>query len=100
MVLFPKKPFFDWLISIEEENKNVISHTEGDVYLLPDYEIHSEIEQWLKKHFDDIFTDQLNNWYVDESLWPAKRTFSMFNEWFSYTFHTTVYDTEGKLIKK
>jgi hypothetical protein len=38
------------------------------------------MESWLKKNFDELFTEQLNNWYVDETMWPQNRTFSMFNE--------------------
>ncbi len=100
IVLFPKQPFFDWLVSVEKENEKVKNDQEGDIYLIPDYEELSEMRQWLKKHFDEIFIDQLNNWYTDESLWPKKRTLLMFHEWFSVTFHSMVLDTQEKQITK
>jgi hypothetical protein len=98
LVLKPKEPFYDWLKSIDPSEKSYVA--EGDVYLLPDYEEPGQMEHWLKKHYDDIFTDQLNNWYVDDSLWPKKRTFAMFKEWFTYSLYTMIWDTEESFIEK
>lgn len=100
LVLRLKQPFFDWLKSIESDNDPNSDMREGDVYLLPDYEEISEIENWLKKNFDTIFTEQLNNWYVDDSLWVKNRTFKMFQDWFDYSLHTMVWDIGDKPIEK
>jgi hypothetical protein len=73
---------------------------DGEVYLLPSDETRQQIESWLKKNFDELFTEQLSNWYVDETMWPQNRTFKMFNEWFSHSLHTTVSDTQKGFIEK
>lgn len=73
---------------------------EWDVYLLPDYDYVEQMEKWLKKHYDGIFMDQLNNWVIDETYWPQKRTFKMFKEWFEFTLNTGVWDTERTFIDK
>jgi len=100
MLLKPKKPFIDWLKSVDPIDETEEMLTVGDVYLLPDFEATKQMEDWLKKYFDDIFTDQLNNWYTDEELWPQMRTIKMFKEWFDYSMHTMVWDTEEDDIEK
>ncbi len=97
LVLKPKQPFKDWLNSIEPGDSDLELVTEGDVYLLPDYEEKAQMENWLKKHFDEIFSDQLNNWYIEEDMWPQNRTLKMFKEWFEYSLHTMIWDTQDKL---
>ncbi|MEN9599894.1 MAG: hypothetical protein RL596_2213 [Bacteroidota bacterium] len=100
MLLKPKQPFFDWLKSIDPNDEPNELMKEGNVFLLPDYDEVKQMENWLKKNFDDIFSDQLNNWYIDEELWPKNRTLKMFKEWFYYSLHTMVWDTEDKFIEK
>lgn len=73
---------------------------ESSVYLLPDFEEKSQMQNWLKKNFDELFSDQLNKWYIDETLWVKNRTFKMFNEWFDYSMHTMIWDTLETPIKK
>ncbi|MBY0481019.1 MAG: hypothetical protein K2Q21_06675 [Chitinophagaceae bacterium] len=58
------------------------------------------MQNWLKKNFDELFSDQLNKWYIDETLWVKNRTFKMFNEWFDYSMHTMIWDTLETPIKK
>jgi hypothetical protein len=58
------------------------------------------MESWLKKNFDKIFKHQLNNWYIDETLWPPARTFKMFKEWLQYSAHTMVWDMQHDFIEK
>jgi len=103
LVLKPRQPFYDWLKSIEPDNNEPekLDNEEGPmVYLLPDFDEMKDVEKWLKKNFDMIFTDQLNNWYTDETIWVQNRTFKLFKEWFSYSLHTMVYDTLEEPIEK
>ena len=99
LVIKPKSPLNAWLKSIDP---NGVEYTweEGGVYLLPDFEEVKQMENWLKRHFDEIFSDQLKNWVVDERLWPQKRTFKMFKEWFGYSLHTMVWDPLEYPIQK
>lgn len=100
LVLKPKQPFHDWLLRVEPGEDFRDALKEGDVYLLPDYEEISRMQKWLKLNFDFIFTDQLNNWYTDETLWPQNRTMGMFKEWFEYSLFTTISDTQRGSIEK
>ncbi|HEY2721658.1 MAG TPA: hypothetical protein VGI82_08035 [Chitinophagaceae bacterium] len=99
IVINPKNPFYDWLKSIDPNDTSAMD-ANSDVYLLRDFETESEMESWLKRNFDLIFSDQLNNWYVDEKLWVTNRTFKMFKEWFDYSLHTMIWDTvQGDIAK-
>jgi hypothetical protein len=100
LVVKHKQPFIDWLQQLDPEGVYSRINDDPDVYLLPDFDEIKEIESWLKKNFDLIFTDQLNNWYINDSLWVKNRTFKMFKEWFDYSLHTMIWDTLEEPIDK
>ena len=101
LVLRPKKPFYVWLEKMDPEDVDLPEELiEGDVYLLPDFEEKKQIEQWLKKHFDDFFCEQMFGWYTDEAVWVQNRTFKLFTEWFEYSLHTMVWDVVDGPIDK
>jgi hypothetical protein len=100
IVIKPAQPFLDWLQKHDPEMIIYDDMQQGDIYLLPDLETIEQIEKWLKKNFDELFAEQLFNWYVDETMWPENRTFKMFKEWFQYSLHTMVFDTQQGMIEK
>ena len=100
IVITPQQPFFNWLLAHDPETIVDDEMKKGEVYLLPDFETRHEMENWLKKNFDELFEEQLHNWYVDETMWPQNRTFRMFNEWFSHSLHTMIFDTQKGFIEK
>lgn len=93
IILRPKTPFWAWVNSIEPIDLGNIDQNDPEVYLVPDFMEQSEIEEWLKINFDYFFSEQLNDWYLDESLWVQNRTYEMFLDWFDYSVHTMVIDT-------
>lgn len=100
IIVKPKSPFNEWLKSIEAENQNYNIEYNSDINLLPDFEEEQQIENWLKRNFDKIFCDQMNNWYTNESLWIKNRTFKMFKQYFNYSMHLMIWDTSDKPIEK
>ncbi len=100
LVIKAQQPFIDWLLFHDPQMKVDGDMFEGEVYLLPDYETKEQMVNWLKKNFNVLFAEQLNNWYIDETMWPQNRTFKMFNEWFSYSVYTMVFDTQKGFIEK
>ncbi|MCK9269840.1 MAG: hypothetical protein RBR47_12710 [Bacteroidales bacterium] len=99
IVVKPKKPVLDWVNSVYPE-KPVFTPGEGNVYLIGERDSNEEIAQWLKRNFDEIFQNELNDWYTNEEVWPQKRTFKMFQEWFDYDIHSMVLDLEETEIIK
>lgn len=100
LTLKPKKPFQDWLTNIDPDDKDIDLTQDSIVYLLPDFEETRQMGNWLKKNFDQLFCDQMNNWYTDESCWIPNRTFKLFKEWFDYSLHTMIMDTLDTPIEK
>ncbi len=59
-----------------------------------------DIDEWLKKKFDKIFTFELDLWVDNKKEWPQKGNFKMFKEWFRVDISTMIYDFERNPIKK
>lgn len=100
IVIKPKKPFFDWVKFLNPLMKEEDWMKEGNIYLLPDYETVEEMEKWLKRFYTELFEEELNNWYVDEEVWPQNRSFKEFSDWFSYECYTMIFDTQKGFIEK
>ena len=100
IVISPRQPFVNWIKSLNSEMSLELVEGDHNVYLIPDFDETAQMNRWLKKNFDLIFIDQLNNWYTDETYWIKNRTFKMFKEWFNYSLHTMVLDTLDGNIEK
>lgn len=93
IMVTPKQPLLDWVNSIHPDNP-VDSIDEGTIYLVKVRDTNEQTENWLKRNFDKIFQNELNDWYTDENDWPVKRTFKLFKEWFRYEISSMVLDME------
>lgn len=96
----PKKPFFDWLNKTFKDEHPISDKEENNIYLIREMDSNEDIKKWIKKHFDNIFANELNDWYTDESGWPTKRTYKMFSEWFDVEIHSMVLDLEEFPVTK
>jgi len=99
VVVHGKKPFFDWISFLYPESP-VTGQVEGNIYLVREMDSNEQIEKWLKRNFDKIFQNELNDWHIDATAWPQKRTFKTFCDWFSYEIHSMVLDMEKSRITK
>ena len=75
LILRYKQPFVDWInaadpsptsrtLTLAEVNQE---HT---VYLV-EVEDEDELAEWLVRHLEALFEEELNGWYTDPALWPA-----------------------------
>jgi hypothetical protein len=48
--------------------------------------------RFIKKNYRQILEMELESWNSNENLWPKKRTYSLFCEWFKIEFHSEVFD--------
>lgn len=92
----PLQPFLLWISKLYPEDEN--NFPEVTTYLI-NGEIEN-IEQWLKKNYDKIFTFELEGMHTDKKEWPQKRTYKMFKEWFTIDYSTLVYDLEKAPVSK
>lgn len=90
----PKKPFFDWLNKIFKDEHPITEKEDNNIYLIREMDNNEDIKKWIKKNFDNLFINELNDWYTDESAWPTNRTYKMFSQWFDVEIHSIILDLE------
>ena len=105
LIIIPKKPFVEWVNSIEgdvltEED----AFTDKTVYFVKEIMSNTEknIKKLVEKNYKNIFKSELEEWYTDKSLWPTKKemTIKLFNEWFKCDFVDAGKDlVRGEIIK-
>jgi hypothetical protein len=64
----------------------------GTAYLLPEYELEEDVQEWIEENSAWMFEFQLAAWTDDESAWPATRDLKTFREWFRVDIHSVVVD--------
>ena len=84
-----KKPFIDWSNALTPEfemSEQMLG--ESTTYLVKgDFD---NADKLIKKYFKKIFEEELEGQWTDEADWPQKRTFRLFEEWFSYAISDLV----------
>lgn len=104
LILFPKKPFIDWVNYIFPDNPVSIiepmQHDEGNVYLLPEKESIDQSINYLKRNFREIFENELFDWCTDETRWPQNITWKLFMEWFHFSIQSVVQDMDKVPLEK
>ncbi len=98
-----KEPFVRWINESDPYDKRPpVSMAEVNedrtVYLIDDQEA-DNLEEWMALNCTQLFENELNDWYTDESLWPPNRNLELFHKWFTVECHSVLIDTgAGPLI--
>jgi hypothetical protein len=101
VILKPRQPVIDWLNSVDDlldlPRRLAIDplNEHGDIFLIPDSELVESREQavaWIEKRWRDFFEFELNQWIIDDTLWPQKLTLKLFREWFDVEYRSMVWD--------
>lgn len=84
----------DASLSLEDINR------ERTVYLVEDTAADDSetLRHWIELNFQDLFENELESWYLDESLWPKPLTIELFDQWFDVECHSVVIDTLNEPI--
>jgi hypothetical protein len=104
VIVVPKAPFVDWINSVDSEPGKELTleqaGEEADAFLIPVSATDPEVtaRRWLQKHWQIIFEQMLEDWYVDEDVWPRSRTLKMFKEWCEIRMHSMVLDCTDEPI--
>jgi len=98
VIVMSREPLIDWANGISPEAPVWVDDIadRADVYLIPHYETAEEAEEYVRKNFDEIFRNELSEWFEDESLWPKDRTYEMFVEWFDVLYDVAVFDAQPR----
>lgn len=99
-IVKPKKPFFDWINTIFDDKMQIDKKEEHNVYLIREFDSNEQIIAWIERNYKNIFENELNDWYTDESRWPKNRTLGVFKSWFEVEVNSMVIDLEDFEIEK
>ena len=94
IIVRPKKPFYSWINSVSPDDKPVNEKDENNIYLIREMDSNEHILRWIKRNFEMIFVNELNDWYANEAKWPESRTYKMFSEWFDVEICSMILDME------
>jgi len=100
IIVKPKTPFFNWLNHVFPVDEPIQKLDENTIYLIREMDSNQDIRTWLKKNFEDVFVNELNDWSSDKSTWPKNRTYKMFTDWFDVEIHSMVLDLEESPVTK
>jgi hypothetical protein len=95
----PKAPLVKWINDYETRKENKIDEKtvfkERNLYMIEELEdgTPEEVDKFVKKHYEDIFINELWGWIMDENYLPENITFKMFKEWFDYESIEMCWDT-------
>lgn len=90
-------PYIEWTLATDADaNKGALTvaraKTYGSAYLLPEFELEEDVQEWIEENAPWLFEFQLAAWTDDESTWPAPRDLKQFREWFRVDIHNVVVD--------
>lgn len=100
-----KKLFIDWAKYANTDSKLPEKEIEKvfsghNAYLIKETDDDDEFERVLKREAGNIFVNELLNWSLDESEWPAKRSYKVFREWFEIISTVMVFDADISLLER
>jgi hypothetical protein len=98
------KPYIDWTRRNDADaNRGTLTvaraKTYGSVFLLPEFELEEDVQEWVEENAGWLFEFQLSAWTEDESLWPESRDLRMFRQWFRIDVHSVVVDAGDDQIE-
>jgi hypothetical protein len=91
------KPYLDWTRQNDADvNRGTLTvaraRTFGSAFLLPEFELEVDVQEWVEENAAWLFEFQLSAWTEDESTWPVERGLKTFREWFRVDVHNVVID--------
>ena len=96
-----REPYLEWGSSIDSEAPSHLQSYKDNVSVFLVSEDPKGVNESapLKGYYEKIFENELETWCPDDSRWPQKRTFKMFNEWFNITVQGIVTDLENRPLE-
>ncbi len=90
-------PYIDWTRANDadrDKGKVTVRRAKpyGAAFLLPEFELEEDVQEWVEENASWLFEFQLSNWTEDESLWPQVRDLDTFRNWFTVDIHSIVVD--------
>lgn len=78
-----KLPYIDWANSFDDGGpKYDLEIHRPTTYLIDEVVDTLDLKKVLRRYWRDIFEEQLNSWMRAPDVWPQRRTYSVFLQWF------------------
>ena len=101
LIIRCKEPFVKWIEEVDPGKNMGMTldrvNKERTIYLISDEDAEI-IEVWISENYETLFENELEGWYTDKSLWPQKRDYKTFSEWFDVECHSLILDLVGEEI--
>ncbi len=100
VLLIARQSFIDWINRCPDPDLEMTLEDLNDeptVYLIPEQD--GRPDDWLRRHFQKLFEEELESWCTDESLWPKDRSYAVFRQFFDVRFSSLVVDMTSEPIK-
>ena len=96
LVVRLKQPFVDWVNKADpypDGSRMTLKEVNQDLptFLIHDYAC-EDLEGWLEQYYETLFAELLEQWYVDDALWPQDITLELFKTWCDVGIHSMVID--------
>ena len=96
VVVRPQTPFLDWAKQDDTtgiaESVFADMRSEPNAYLIPEDEEVKDARELIRAVWPGVFEAMLECWLTDPGMWPANRTWRMFEDWFEVQICECVYD--------
>jgi hypothetical protein len=91
-----KQPFVDWVNEADpypNGSRMTLREVNEDqpVFLIHDFAC-EDMESWLEHYYQPVFEELLEQWYVDDALWPPELTLELFKAWCDVEIHSMIFD--------
>ena len=98
------QPYLEWMRKTEADRDRGMltvepSKTYGTAYLLPEFEMEEDVQEWIEENALWLFEFQLAAWTSEASAWPPVRDLATFRQWFRVDIHNVVVDASDDDIE-
>ncbi len=102
VVIKGRQALVDWINSHNPEHPVSLADVCEDctVLLIPEYDDSEEAMSLVEGNYELLFMSEIENWYVDDALWPKDITLEKFHEWFEIEYHSMILDVLDEDIEK
>jgi hypothetical protein len=100
VILIPTEACLNWVNSCDDD-KMTLDEIQEDptTFLIPDGP--GEPASQVRRHFKEMFIEELNSWYTDSSLWPKDLSFKAFKNFFAIHAASMVVDLgKGEIVRE
>jgi hypothetical protein len=95
-----KQPYVDWARRATDGLASTLPGQLGTVYLFPEFTTREEGEALLEQVCQAIFETELEQWGVDQEVWPRERDWDSLHQWFDVELHANVWETVEQVVEE